>query len=285
MRTGMFALALGLLCLGFLPALPSVGWLLLLVCCALVCLMTRCWPVGLFLLGFCWACWSAQQALDNRLAARLDGRTLWLEGRVVGLPTRTAQGVRFELAGPHSRRAELPKLLQLSWFDGPQVRAGERWRLAVTLQRPAGLLNPHGPDREASLLARRVGATGTVKSGELLAAVSGGWRDQLRQRLVSVDAHGREAALVALVLGDGAALAGTTGKPCRPRARCTCWSFPGNTSVWLLGCSTDWSPGWRAGASGRNVCLGCRGPVAWPWRRRWGMAGWRGGACRCSGPA
>jgi len=31
MRTGMFALALGLLCLGLLPVLPSVGWLLLLL--------------------------------------------------------------------------------------------------------------------------------------------------------------------------------------------------------------------------------------------------------------
>ena len=31
MRTGMFALALGLLSLGFLPVLPSVGWLLVLL--------------------------------------------------------------------------------------------------------------------------------------------------------------------------------------------------------------------------------------------------------------
>ena len=76
MRTGMFALALGLLCLGLLPALPSVGWLLALAACAAVSLFTRVWPVGCFLLGLCWACWSAQQALDDRLAAGLDGRTL-----------------------------------------------------------------------------------------------------------------------------------------------------------------------------------------------------------------
>ena len=31
-------------------------------------------------------------------------------------------------------------------------------------------------------LARRVGATGTVKAGQLLAPVAGGWRDALRQR-------------------------------------------------------------------------------------------------------
>ena len=207
MRTGMFALALGLLCLGFLPVLPSVGWLLALAAFAVVSLFSRAWPLGCFLLGLCWACWSAQNALDDRLAAGLDGRTLWLEGRVVGLPARTAQGVRFELEAAHSRRAELPQRLQLSWFDGPPLRAGEQWRLAVTLQRPAGLLNPHGPDREAQLLARRVGATGTVKTGQLLAPVTGGWRDALRQRLLAIKANGREAALVALVLGDGAGLA------------------------------------------------------------------------------
>nr|WP_225776862.1 DNA internalization-related competence protein ComEC/Rec2 [Pseudomonas sp. Marseille-Q3773] len=206
MRTGMFALALGLLCLGFLPVLPSVGWLVLLALGAGVCLLTRLWPLGCFLLGLCWACGSAQTALDDRLASGLDGRTLWLEGRVVGLPARTAQGVRFELQGPRSRRAELPQRLQLSWFDGPALRAGEQWRLAVTLQRPTGLLNPHGPDLEAQLLARRVGASGTVKAGQRLAPVVGGWRDTLRQRLLAVEAHGRQAALVALVLGDGSGL-------------------------------------------------------------------------------
>ncbi|WP_449431767.1 DNA internalization-related competence protein ComEC/Rec2 [Pseudomonas putida] len=207
MRTGMFALALGLLCLGFIPQLPSVGWLVLLAAGALACLRTRLWPVGCFVLGLCWACGSAQQALDDRLAPGLDGRTLWLEGQVVGLPRRTTQGLRFELEHAQSRRADLPRQLQLSWFDGPAVRAGERWRLAVTLQRPAGLLNPHGPDREARLLAQRIGATGTVKAGQLLEPAAGGWRDRLRQRLLAVDAQGREAALVALVLGDGAGLA------------------------------------------------------------------------------
>ncbi|WP_261941051.1 DNA internalization-related competence protein ComEC/Rec2 [Pseudomonas sp. LRP2-20] len=207
MRTGMFALALGLLCLGVLPVLPSVGWLLLLVLVGGVCACSRLWPLGCFLLGLCWACWSAQQALDDRLSAQLDGRTLWLEGRVVGLPARTAQGVRFELEQPHSRRAELPQRLQLSWFDGPVIHAGEHWRVAVTLQRPAGLLNPHGPDREAQLLARRIGATGTVKAGQVLQAQARGWRDALRERLLQADAFGQEAALVALVLGDGAGLA------------------------------------------------------------------------------
>ncbi|MDF9620724.1 DNA internalization-related competence protein ComEC/Rec2 [Pseudomonas entomophila] len=207
MRTGMLALVLGLLCLRFLPALPSVGWLLVLLMFALVCLPARLWLLGCFVLGVCHAGCSAQRALDDRLSAELDGRTLWLEGKVVGLPARGQRSVRFELEQPRSRRAQLPQRVQLSWFEGPQLRAGERWRLAVNLRQPSGLLNPHGPDREAMLLARRVGATGTVKAGERLGEAAVDWRDGLRQRLLVVEAHGREAALAALVLGDGTGLA------------------------------------------------------------------------------
>lgn len=165
MRTGMLALALGLLSLRVLPVLPSVGIIVLMALVGLGCLAWRVRPVGLFLLGLCWACLSAQQALEDRLAPELDGRTLWLEGRVVGLPAHNGRSVRFELDAAQSRRAQLPQRMQLSWFDGPQVNSGERWRLAVTLKRPHGLLNPHGPDREAALLARRIGATGNVKAG------------------------------------------------------------------------------------------------------------------------
>jgi len=207
MRTGMLALALGLLSLRVLPVLPSVGIIVLMALVGLGCLAWRVRPVGLFLLGLCWACLSAQQALEDRLAPALDGRTLWLEGRVVGLPAHNDRSVRFELDAAQSRRAQLPQRMQLSWFDGPQVNSGERWRLAVTLKRPHGLLNPHGPDREAALLARRIGATGNVKAGERLTPAEGAWRDGLRQRLSGVDAQGREAELVALVLGDGVGLA------------------------------------------------------------------------------
>lgn len=207
MRTGMLALALGLLCLRVLPVLPSVGLLWAIAVVGALCLLRRCPVPGMFLLGFAWACTSAQGALDDRLSPALDGRTLWLEGRVVGLAQQGERSVRFELADAASRRANLPRRIRLSWFGGPAVHSGERWRLAVQLQRPAGMLNPHGPDQEAALLARRIGATGSVKAGERLAPAAHAWRDSVRQRLLEVDAHGREKALAALVLGDGASLA------------------------------------------------------------------------------
>ncbi|MCJ1884466.1 DNA internalization-related competence protein ComEC/Rec2 [Pseudomonas sp. LA21] len=204
----MFALAFGLLALRWLSAIPP-GWvLLLLVVLALPLLFTRGYFIGLFLLGFAWACQSAQWALDDRLARDLDGRTLWLEGRVEGLPDRSGPSVRFMLSDVSSPRARVPATLRLSWFDGPPVEGGERWRLAVKLKRPHGMANGAGFDYEAWLTAQRIGATGSVKDGQRLEAASGppAWREAWRQRLLAVDAHGRSGALAALVLGDASGL-------------------------------------------------------------------------------
>ncbi|AYF49456.1 DNA internalization-related competence protein ComEC/Rec2 [Pseudomonas fluorescens] len=207
MKTGMFALALGLLALRWLPALPSTGWLVMLLVVALMLLPFRTYPLAFFLFGLSWACLSAQSALDNRLDPALDGQTRWVEGRITGLPQRTGEGVRFELTDSRSRKARLPKRIRVSWRGGPEVRSGERWRLAVSLKRPSGLLNFHGFDQEAWLLAQRIGATASVKDGERLVPARNAWRDSVRQRLMAVDAQGREAGLAALVLGDGSGLA------------------------------------------------------------------------------
>ncbi|MBS7661222.1 DNA internalization-related competence protein ComEC/Rec2 [Pseudomonas lalucatii] len=207
MRLGIFALVAGLLVLRILPALPPVWLACLLASLGLLALPSRGYPVGFFLIGFGWACVSAQWALDDRLAPELDERTLWLEGQVVGLPEVRDGVVRFQLRGAVSRRAELPALLRLAWYGGPRLRGGETWRLAVRLKRPHGLVNPHSFDYEAWLLAQRIGATGTVKSGQRLASADGAaaWRDALRQRLLA-SAAPRAGALAALVLGDDSGL-------------------------------------------------------------------------------
>lgn len=202
----MCAFALGLLALRFLPALPTTGWLIALLVLALMLLPFRTYPLAFFLFGLSWACMSAQWALDDRLRPVLDGQTRWVEGRVTGLPQQTGDGVRFVLTDSRSRNARLPTRIRVSWHGGPPVRSGERWRLAITLKRPAGLLNFHGFDQEAWLLAQRIGATGTVKDGKRLAPAANAWRDGVRQRLLAVDAQGREAGLIALVLGDGSGL-------------------------------------------------------------------------------
>lgn len=208
MRTGIVALAAGLVCLRFLPELPPLWLLLALLPLALMLLPWRSYPLAFFLFGFVWACCSAHWALQDRLLPELDGRTLWLEGRVVGLPEVADGVVRFQLEQASARKHRLPQRLRLSWYDGPPLLAGEQWRLAVRLKRPRGLANPQGFDYEAWLLAQRIGATGTVKTGELLHPASGpsAWRDAVRQRLLRVEAHGRAGGLAALVLGDDSGL-------------------------------------------------------------------------------
>lgn len=110
MYTGMFALAAGLITLRFLPGLPSAGWLLLMVTAGVLLLACRGWPVGLYVLGLCWACFQGQRALDNRLADSFDGRTLWVEGRVIGLPQQSGTSVRFELQGQSRATVLCPRL-------------------------------------------------------------------------------------------------------------------------------------------------------------------------------
>ncbi|MCG6575539.1 DNA internalization-related competence protein ComEC/Rec2 [Pseudomonas sp. AF32] len=206
MRTGMVALALGLLAPFFLPVLPHLWVIAAMPVLALMVLPFRTYPLGFWLLGLAWACLVAQWALDDRLPTALDGETRWVEGRVVGLPQQGDGVVRFELADIRSRRARLPSKMRLAWFGGPPVGSGEQWRLAVKLKRPAGLRNPHGFDYEAWLLSRGIGATGVVKDGHRLQPAWGAWRDGVRQALAQVDAQGRSGALMALVLGDGAGL-------------------------------------------------------------------------------
>lgn len=206
MRKGMMALALGLLTLRFLPALPPVWLWLTMPVAGLMLLPFRTYPLAFYLFGLSWGCANAQWALDDRLPPALDGETRWVEGRVTGLPRHDDGVVRFELTDIQSRRTRLPRQMRLAWYGGPPVNSGERWRLAVKLKRPVGLLNPQAFDYQAWLLAQHIGATGTVKAGERLASAHWAWRDGIRQRLLAVDAQGRSGALTALVLGDGAGL-------------------------------------------------------------------------------
>ncbi|MBA1272746.1 DNA internalization-related competence protein ComEC/Rec2 [Pseudomonas azotifigens] len=204
----MLALAAGLVLLRFLPTLPPLWGVIALLSAGLLLAWPRLRLLGLLCIGFGWACLNAHWAMNDRLPASLDGRTFWLEGTVVGLPAVESRVVRFELEQIDSRHAGLPSRLRLAWYGGPSIQAGERWRVAATLKRPHGLINPQSFDYEAWLLARRIGATGTIKAGHRLQAAQGvrSVRDALRSRLMCVDAFGREGALAALVVGDSSGL-------------------------------------------------------------------------------
>lgn len=238
---GIFLLA------AFLPQVPSlysVYWVALAVVALSACLwivladrqravlltlvlltMTLLWAIG-------WGSWQ----LQNRLDPALEGRDLWVEGRIDGLVTkrqveaqsqariREIQRFNFEVVRAEGEAGQpllnFPSHLRLSVYDGPAVLGGEGWRLRVRLKRPQGFANPGGFDYERWLLARSIGATGYVRWKDTAAQMKGRdaegavriptldggfqrWREGLRQQLIERFGSGRSTAvLLALSIGD-----------------------------------------------------------------------------------
>lgn len=208
MRLGLIALIIGLLAVRFIPVLPPIPLCISLACIGFGLLFCRLYPLGMLLIGVAWGCYGASQVMDDRLTPTLDGKTIWLEGKIVGLPEQTTQVVRFQLSNASAEGVKLPSTIRLSWYNGEPVVSGEYWRLQVRLKYPRGTVNPHSFDYEAWLTAKHIGATGTVKQGERLQASQGfaKWRYQLRAKILAKQAANQAAGLVALVLGDGSGL-------------------------------------------------------------------------------
>jgi len=178
-----------------------------------------------FTVGFCWNAHYAGQRLDHVLPNALDGAEFELIGRVDALPQGNSQGSRFAFEVEKSTSRENTEVftprIYLSWNPAwkntntiPEIIPGQRWKFKVKLKQPYGLLNPHTFDFERWAFQQDYGATGSVRSGELLETNAIGWFDfrlgmerkrwQLRekiQRLLPKDAR-YQGVLVALVLGD-----------------------------------------------------------------------------------
>jgi len=250
MTWAVLAFVLGVALLQQQAELPAAHWLwtlpawVALSACALRQAGRIAWLIGLssaLAVGFLWAAGQARLRLDDRLAAALEGRDLTIAGVVAGLPSVTEGVVRFEFepeAAPDG--APLPKRIRLVWYRGaqaardaaadPWARAphpGERWRLAVRLKRPHGLLNPGGFDYERWLFEHGIGATGYVRAarsrtgtpgGAINAPLRLGQRDRLLDRIARVRAALRErffrvlgerpaaGILAALAVGDQRAI-------------------------------------------------------------------------------
>lgn len=207
--------ALGVLALLQLPSLPP-AWL---VVPATVVLAVSCrlrWPMAAgAVLGFCCAWAAAQQGLNQRLPASLDGGDFLVTGTVVSLPDADGGRTRFNLRVDSLQQGggpvPGPSRVRLTWYrDAPQLAPGQRWRLPVRLKRPRGYANPGGFDYERWLFRDGIGATGYVTDAdraELLADRGGAELTRLRQRLSeAIHAVARDevesALLRALVVGD-----------------------------------------------------------------------------------
>ena len=174
----------------------------------------------MFVLGFAWNARYAENRLSNLLSSEMEGKDLTIEGRVVALPQGNSAGTKFAFEIDESVN-HLPKRIYLSWQPAwrnpqviPEVVPGQRWRFKVKLKRPYGSLNPYTFDFERWSFHQDFGASGSVRSGELLLSKDIGLTEfELRmelarwslrkkiQKLLPEDAR-YAGVIIALVMGD-----------------------------------------------------------------------------------
>lgn len=211
------AITAGLLLLPLLPVLPPP---LLPLGLALLFLLAwwrarRSWQLAG--LAFCLACaWSTQgarQALEQRIPAAWEGRSLVVRGEVEGLPEAAApRGARFRFRPREWRLdgegADLPGHGRWQLFSplAELPLPGSDCRLEVRLKRPHGAANPAGFDFESWLLSEGVTATGSVRAmhcqpprGFSMDGLRLGLREEFSRRYPERPAAG---VLLALVSGD-----------------------------------------------------------------------------------
>jgi len=192
-KAGMFAYALafllGVLSVQQLASLPASSVIFLLSFVVFLCAvlfvkqkrfdflkqytLTLC-LILLFLIGFIYAVFHAEQQLSLRLEEGFSGKNIVISGRVSNIPVSNGKVQRFEfnieshriLNADTSSQTAFPEKIRLSWYYGRRVNAGERWQFEVRLKPPHGFMNPGGFDYEAWLFQHGIQATGYVrKSG------------------------------------------------------------------------------------------------------------------------
>lgn len=180
------------------------------------------------LAGFYYAAWRAELRLADHLDPLWVGRTLTVEGRVLGLPQSTPFGQRFVLEvvanprqgvyAPEGLPSRLSVALPSRWATAA-VRGGDCLRLALQARPPRGHSNPGVSDGEAWLFERGIRAearavgqptSSAACSGFGLAQITA-WRDRWREAWRadlqrSLAGQPYAGVVVALALGDQAAI-------------------------------------------------------------------------------
>ena len=212
---GLLLLA-GVLAVQWLPHLPSRGWsiAMLVLACALACTGRRGRWVACCLFGVGWSCLCGGAGMEARLPHALEGKDVWVEGRVSGLPSRREDATGFLLVAERAWLDDVPLSLHglirvNSYNNAPALAPCSHWRLRLRLKRPRGLLNPGGSDSERSALERGIVATGYVRedAGRPAAPPRGlcidGVRDAISRGIAARVDDAHDAALLqAFSVGD-----------------------------------------------------------------------------------
>ncbi|MDP0563229.1 MAG: DNA internalization-related competence protein ComEC/Rec2 [Candidatus Endonucleobacter sp. (ex Gigantidas childressi)] len=157
-----------------MPTLPStlviviIGILSFILTIITLFSLRNLWPVATILLGaslgLCYGKWLQVTALP----VECEGRSLFIEGKVVSLPVMTPELSRFEFNVTDGEFRKVVRKVRLSWFAAPTMEAGQHWRLKVKLRKPHGFASLGTFDFEAWAAREGIQATGYVLSGELL---------------------------------------------------------------------------------------------------------------------
>ena len=168
----------------------------------------------LIIAGAAWVSLHGSDYLQHKLPENLAAQEFFVEGLVKGVPVSDGFVTRFVLdVGKfefEDNKRSLPERLRLSWYYGPEINAGERWRMRVKLKPPHGFFNPGGFDYEGWLYEKGVHATGYIRKSEenrKIADASVFSVDALRQKVSSnIQSHLKDAELsgliTALAVGD-----------------------------------------------------------------------------------
>lgn len=169
----------GILFLQFFSVLPSLSWVLvaILACFFLFYfkVQRREWIIAA-LLGFAWCLWCAHSVADFSLPTSLEGKTIWVKGRIASLPRVSSRQTSFLFQVDHFQDERLHKkdatLINLSWpkflKDRESIipRVGDEWLLPVRLKRIHGAMNPGGFDYEAWAFQNGIRAKGYIVEKE-----------------------------------------------------------------------------------------------------------------------
>ncbi len=212
-----FAFFAGVAALLAAPALPP-AWVAVPVALAgvLGLGLRRRFAAGLALCGACcgflFAGYHAQQYLSERWPQRLSDERVIARVVVDSIPTPRDSGWAFDALAVIESPQGLPQLLRVRVISRDAAfrpRAGERWRLLLTLRPPRGRANPGSQDFERQLFRDGVHALGTVVKSGINRKIDSGHRPlaALRERISRhIEAHvtDRDAAalIAALAVGD-----------------------------------------------------------------------------------
>ncbi len=120
--------------------------------------------------GFFWAAAVGSWKLADDLPDLWEGRDAEISGVIAEMVQPNERGVRFllDVERAYTLNARIPSRVSLMWYanegESPSdLRAGQRWRVAVRLHKPHGNANPDGFDFEAWMLERGIRAVGYIR--------------------------------------------------------------------------------------------------------------------------